>query len=186
MAKVQWWQLLVSVVFVIAYLIIIRSIILTESNNFESSKHIRQLTTKLASLENQSRSTNLPVVAEVTGIDSNSMYQSMKVELALLRSKIDKTPTAPPKSTINENRYIPGVIILGMHRSGTSVVGGVMNKMGLNTGGPLIQPAEDNAKGFFERIDVVLQNDEIMKKQEDLESGIKELSTRMEKMDLLE
>jgi hypothetical protein len=59
----------------------------------------------------------------------------------------------------------PGVIILGMHRSGTSVIGGLANKMGLNTGGPLIAPAEDNKKGFFERIDVVLQNDELMKHQ---------------------
>ena len=33
------------------------------------------------------------------------------------------------------------------------------------TGGPLIQAAEDNAKGFFERVDVVLQNDYIMRKQ---------------------
>lgn len=38
--------------------------------------------------------------------------------------------------------------------------------MGLKTGGPLIAAAEDNAKGFFERIDVVLQNDYIMKKQQ--------------------
>jgi hypothetical protein len=37
--------------------------------------------------------------------------------------------------------------------------------MGLNTGGPLITPAEDNEKGFFERIDVVLQNDNFMKVQ---------------------
>eukprot|EP01034_Spumella_vulgaris_P022067 gene22067-28162_t len=37
--------------------------------------------------------------------------------------------------------------------------------MGLLTGGPLIGPAEDNKKGFFERVDVVLQNDELMKKQ---------------------
>jgi hypothetical protein len=59
----------------------------------------------------------------------------------------------------------PGVIILGMHRSGTSVLGGLVNKMGLKTGGPLIQAAEDNAKGFFERIDVVLQNDYLMQKQ---------------------
>lgn len=42
-----------------------------------------------------------------------------------------------------------------MHRSGTSVLGGLVNKMGLKTGGPLIAPAEDNEKGFFERIDVV-------------------------------
>ena len=59
----------------------------------------------------------------------------------------------------------PGVVILGMHRSGTSIVGGLLNQMGLNVGGPLIQAAEDNAKGFFERIDVVLQNDYLMKKQ---------------------
>jgi hypothetical protein len=44
---------------------------------------------------------------------------------------------------------------VGMHRSGTSVLGGLINKMGLKTGGPLIAPAEDNEKGFFERIDVV-------------------------------
>ena len=55
--------------------------------------------------------------------------------------------------------------VLGMHRSGTSVLGGLINKMGLKTGGPLIAAAEDNEKGFFERIDVVLQNDYIMKNQ---------------------
>ena len=60
----------------------------------------------------------------------------------------------------------PGVIVLGMHRSGTSVLGGLINKMGLKTGGPLISPGEDNKKGFFERIDVVLQNDYIMKRQQ--------------------
>lgn len=59
----------------------------------------------------------------------------------------------------------PGVIILGMHRSGTSLVGGLVNKMGLKTGGPLIQAASDNEKGFFERIDVVLQDDYLMQKQ---------------------
>lgn len=58
-----------------------------------------------------------------------------------------------------------GVIILGMHRSGTSALGGLINKMGLKTGGPLIQAAEDNEKGFFERIDVVLQDDYLMQKQ---------------------
>jgi hypothetical protein len=37
--------------------------------------------------------------------------------------------------------------------------------MGLKTGGPLIQAAEDSKKGVFERIDVVLQNDELFKAQ---------------------
>lgn len=40
-----------------------------------------------------------------------------------------------------------------------------MYKMGLETGGPLIQAGADNEKGFFERIDVVLQNDYIMREQ---------------------
>lgn len=59
----------------------------------------------------------------------------------------------------------PGVIVLGMHRSGTSLLGGLLNKMGLQTGGPLIQAAPDNPKGFFERIDIVLQDDTIMANQ---------------------
>jgi len=71
--------------------------------------------------------------------------------------------TGIPSKLATANR--PGVIILGMHRSGTSVIGGLISKMGLKTGGPLIQAAEDNAKGFFERVDVVLQNDELMKLQ---------------------
>jgi hypothetical protein len=61
--------------------------------------------------------------------------------------------------------YRPGVIVLGMHRSGTSALGGLINKMGLKTGGPLIQAGEDNKKGFFERIDVVLQDDYLMQRQ---------------------
>lgn len=71
----------------------------------------------------------------------------------------------PSQHPQHQQQIIPGVIILGMHRSGTSVVGGLVNKMGLNTGSPLIAPAEDNAKGFFERVDVVLQNDMFMKLQ---------------------
>ena len=37
--------------------------------------------------------------------------------------------------------------------------------MGLKTGGPLIRPGNDNEKGFFERIDVVLQNDNFLNRQ---------------------
>jgi hypothetical protein len=79
------------------------------------------------------------------------------------RVNVNSSPSSPTMH--QDNRTLSGVIILGMHRSGTSIVGGLMNKMGLSTGGPLIQPNFDNEKGFFERIDVVLQNDEIMRKQ---------------------
>jgi hypothetical protein len=71
-----------------------------------------------------------------------------------------------PASTPSSTARRPGVIVLGMHRSGTSVIGGLMNKMGLETGGPLIGAAKDNAQGFFERLDVVLQNDYLFRKQD--------------------
>ena len=60
----------------------------------------------------------------------------------------------------------PGVIVLGMHRSGTSMLSGLLvNGVGYKVGGPLIGAAFDNEKGFFERVDVVLQNDEFFKAQ---------------------
>jgi hypothetical protein len=59
-----------------------------------------------------------------------------------------------------------GFIILGMHRSGTSMLGGLLHKSaGYIVGGPLIGSSFDNEMGFFERIDIVLQNDEFMIKQ---------------------
>lgn len=56
-----------------------------------------------------------------------------------------------------------GFIVLGMHRSGTSMLSGLLvNGMGYETGGPMMGSAFDNEKGFFERIDVVQQNDLFM------------------------
>jgi hypothetical protein len=83
----------------------------------------------------------------------------------LITQKPDKVQPSLHTPAVVGHSVRHGVIILGMHRSGTSLVGGLVNKMGLKTGGPLIQAAEDNAKGFFERIDVVLQNDYIMHTQ---------------------
>jgi hypothetical protein len=61
--------------------------------------------------------------------------------------------------------YRAGVIILGMHRSGTSMLAGLVSQMGLVTGSGLIGGAKDNMKGFFERADVVLQNDQFFNSQ---------------------
>ena len=59
-----------------------------------------------------------------------------------------------------------GFMVLGMHRSGTSMLAGLLHKSaGYTVGGPLIGGAFDNEMGFFERIDIVLQNDEFMNKQ---------------------
>ena len=61
----------------------------------------------------------------------------------------------------------PGFAVLGMHRSGTSMLSGLLvNGFGYEVGGPLIGAHFDNQKGFFERIDAVLQNDEFLKSQQ--------------------
>lgn len=53
-----------------------------------------------------------------------------------------------------------GFMVLGMHRSGTSMLSGLLVEgFGYTVGGPLIPPGFDNEKGFFELLPAVLQND---------------------------
>jgi GT2 family glycosyltransferase len=47
------------------------------------------------------------------------------------------------------------VVVLGMHRSGTSAIARALQVLGVDLGGDLIPPKKDNDKGFFEDIDVV-------------------------------
>ena len=47
------------------------------------------------------------------------------------------------------------VLILGMHRSGTSAVAGAMQVLGVELGQDLMPAAADNPKGFFEHVGVV-------------------------------
>ncbi|MFD3299602.1 sulfotransferase family protein, partial [Aquipseudomonas alcaligenes] len=53
------------------------------------------------------------------------------------------------------------ILILGMHRSGTSALSGVLNILGVYLGTHLMQPKAENPKGFFE-------NDLIFEVNEDL------------------
>lgn len=56
------------------------------------------------------------------------------------------------------------VIILGMHRSGTSAVARVLNMMGayLAPEQQIMPPTSDNPKGYWERLDVMQLNDRIL------------------------
>jgi hypothetical protein len=58
----------------------------------------------------------------------------------------------------------PMVVVLGMHRSGTSVATRLLRELGWFLGDPvaLLGPREDNADGFYERADVQVLNDEIL------------------------
>ena len=42
------------------------------------------------------------------------------------------------------------ILVIGMHRSGTSALGGVLNLLGVAMSGDRLPPSDDNRKGFFE------------------------------------
>ena len=54
------------------------------------------------------------------------------------------------------------VVILGMHRSGTSAVSRFINMLGFDLGEHLMAPRKDNPKGFWENEEVVRHNEELM------------------------
>jgi hypothetical protein len=106
------------------------------------------------------------------GVTDESLLNAAKAEYEVLRARKRKIPKPSlHKPMVAEKGNPPsherrGFVVLGMHRSGTSMLSGLLVKgCGYNVGGPLIGSAFDNEKGFFERIDVVLQNDLFMNKQ---------------------
>lgn len=56
------------------------------------------------------------------------------------------------------------LIILGMHRSGTSCITRILNKNGLSLGKELIQPDSGNPQGYWENFSVYWINERILKK----------------------
>jgi hypothetical protein len=55
-----------------------------------------------------------------------------------------------------------GVIVLGMHRSGTSAVTRVINLLGARVGGPVMAPQPDNPAGFWEVESLMHLNDDLL------------------------
>ena len=64
----------------------------------------------------------------------------------------------------NKNPQSRPVAIVGMHRSGTSMVAKLLQRAGLNLGaeGDLMPPAEENPEGFYEHLGFVRLNDEVL------------------------
>lgn len=105
------------------------------------------------------------------GVTDESLLNAAKAEYEVMRArkrdirqtvkKLQNRPAFVEKSSPQHKS--PGFVVLGMHRSGTSMLSGLLvTACGYNVGGPLIGAASDNERGFFERIDVVLQNDAFM------------------------
>ena len=55
------------------------------------------------------------------------------------------------------------IVILGMHKSGTSMVAGVLEKLGVNMGKELLGPHWSNPLGHFENVKFVNLNERILK-----------------------
>src|ERR671910_2640298 len=56
------------------------------------------------------------------------------------------------------------VAVVGMHRSGTSMVAKLLQQAGLNLGdeADLMPPAAENPEGFYEHLEFVRLNDEVL------------------------
>lgn len=54
------------------------------------------------------------------------------------------------------------IFIIGMHRSGTSMITGILHKCGLELGGNLLMGARDNPRGHFESRRFIRINQEIL------------------------
>ena len=50
------------------------------------------------------------------------------------------------------------VVVLGMHRSGTSAIANAISEMGYYLGEDLLVKDKNNEKGYFENTDIVLLN----------------------------
>ena len=86
-------------------------------------------------------------------------------EAADLENRSNQEHSVVVNST-HSNKTRHGVVILGMHRSGTSMLSGLLvTGCGYNVGGPLLSAAPSNPKGFFELESVVYQNERFMKNQ---------------------
>jgi hypothetical protein len=98
-------------------------------------------------------------------ITDHTLLENAKNEMNLrIKLRKEQQRQLDPTVTKNSNKNVSirnGFIVLGMHRSGTSMLSGLLvNGLGYNVGAPLIGSKFDNKKGFFELIPVVLQNDE--------------------------
>jgi len=70
-------------------------------------------------------------------------------------NKVNKDPKAQPKRAI---------VMLGMHRSGTSALARILNLLGVELGNDLMPVQADNKKGFWEHVGIVDVHDRLLNK----------------------
>jgi len=116
------------------------SLILTKNHDSDSSAGIHAPRSEI-------------VIPVVEAKKKKPLFESTKANLGFL-------PFAKEVQRQHDNGVTPGgVIVIGMHRSGTSMLTGLLvNGHGYNTGEPMIPATQHNTKGYFELLPVVIQN----------------------------
>src|ERR1700688_3527805 len=71
------------------------------------------------------------------------------------------------------------IVVLGMHRSGTSVLAGVLGLLGASLPKKMLPPNATNPKGFFEPNDIVELHDEMLSALGSSWSDIRRLSPKL-------
>ena len=77
----------------------------------------------------------------------NALPENLKIKLRKFKRKyfrIDRG-LVPNKKKVDKT-----VIVLGMHRSGSSMVSEILSRLGVNMGKETLAPGKDNERGFFE------------------------------------
>jgi glycosyltransferase involved in cell wall biosynthesis len=54
------------------------------------------------------------------------------------------------------------IVVLGMHRSGTSAIAGILEQLGVALGNKLLPASDDNPKGYWEDIDTLALNEKLL------------------------
>lgn len=81
------------------------------------------------------------------------------------RSKTKKVISDSPHDVARSNAGATAIVVIGMHRSGTSALAGVLRLMGAYVGETrdlLLPHPTDNPSGYWERTDIVSSHDEFL------------------------
>ncbi|MDA8108706.1 MAG: hypothetical protein M0015_08765 [Betaproteobacteria bacterium] len=84
--------------------------------------------------------------------------------LALVgRPRVMHEPKRLPKQATEEPPRQIAILVLGMYRSGTSATAGALHYLGVEFGGPLLEPRpDDNPRGFFEHLEICSLHEKIL------------------------
>ncbi len=70
--------------------------------------------------------------------------------------------TSSPSTPEDPGTWRRAVVVLGMHRSGTSAVAGCLHRLGVDFGPRLMPATPDNPRGFYEHVDIVNLHDRLL------------------------